>query len=90
MPPGWKPDLQRLERLGGNLDMTQADYAESWAWVHFLLEGSPERQEILRGYLRSLGKPGPREPLSAALRRVDPLYEQHLLEHLAVQRQTLQ
>jgi hypothetical protein len=88
--PDWKPNLERLESLSATGEMTQADYAESWAWVHFLLESSPERQDLLRGYLRSLGKPQRREPLSQALRRADSDYAQHMLEHLAVQRQALQ
>lgn len=87
--PAWIPNLERLEALSGTGQMTQADYAESWAWVHFLLESSPERQDLLRRYLHSLGKPQQREPLSHALRRMDPQYAQRLLEHLALQRQAL-
>jgi hypothetical protein len=88
--PAWTPDLKRLEALGGTGQMTQADYAESWAWVHFLLESSPERQDLLRRYLHALGKSPRREPLSEALQRTDPDYARHLLEHLALQRQALQ
>lgn len=90
MPSTWQPDLKRLEALRGTADMTQADYAESWAWVHFLLETSPERQELLRRYLHSLGKSQPRESLSDALSRTDAHYVEKLREHLAVQRQALQ
>jgi len=90
MPSTWQPDLKRLEALRGTADMTQVDYAESWAWVHFLLETSPERQELLRRYLQSLGKSQPRESLSDALTRTDPQHVEKLREHLAVQRQALQ
>ena len=44
---GWKPDVQRLERLRETGEMTQIDYAESWAWVHFLLETTPQRRQLL-------------------------------------------
>ena len=42
---GWQPESaaarSNCESAG---EMTQADYAESWAWVHFLLETTPERR----------------------------------------------
>lgn len=86
----WRPDLARLEQLHDTAEMTQAEYAQSWAWVHFLLESSPERLEILRGHLQLLVKSPSRESLWQRLRRTDPACEQHLLEHLAVLRQSLQ
>ena len=49
---GWQPDLRRLESLQSVDQMTQLDYAEAWAWVHYLLETSPEHAEFLRSYLR--------------------------------------
>jgi hypothetical protein len=85
----WRPDLTRLELLGETAEMTQAEYAQSWAWVHFLLESSPERREILRGYLRLLVEGRTRESLYQQLRRTDPQCDQHLLDHLAVLRQSL-
>jgi Protein of unknown function (DUF1570) len=88
--PTWRPDLARLEHLRDSTGMSQAEYAQSWAWVHFLLETSPERLEILRGYLQALAKSQAREPLWQQIKRTDPQCEQHLLEHLAVLRQSLQ
>jgi hypothetical protein len=61
---GWRPDLARLERLASAGEMTQHDYAESWAWVHWMLQTTPERRELLRGYLQALGKGDPVGPLS--------------------------
>jgi hypothetical protein len=79
---GWRPDLRRLERLTVVAEMTQLDYAESWAWAHLMLETIPERQQALHAYLASIGQPGDLEPLSARLRSVNLDYEQKLLEHL--------
>ncbi len=79
---GWKPDLRRLERLGDASEMTQLDYAECWAWAHFLLESTPERQQALHAYLEALQGVEAVEPLSARLRAVHLDYEQKLLEYL--------
>jgi hypothetical protein len=79
---GWRPDLRRLEALDSLGAMSQDDYAEAWAWVHFLLESSGERRELLRNYLRSLGGAEPIEPLSQRLARQQADYERQLVEHL--------
>ena len=49
---GWQPDLARLEQLDSPAQMTQQDYAECWAWVHFLLHTTLERKALLQQYLR--------------------------------------
>ena len=85
---GWHPDLARLEQLRG--EMTQADYAESWAWTHFLLESSRERLQILQGYLQALAKSQTPAPLSEQLRRFNAQSQQQLADHVAVLRQSLQ
>ena len=72
----WHPDLRRLERLDPASDMSQADYVESWAWVHFLLESGPSQAELLRQYLSTLRSRGRAEPLSRRLS------EEALNEHL--------
>ena len=48
---GWRPDLRRLEALRDVRKMTSRDYRESWAWVHYLLNGSPRDKSELLGYL---------------------------------------
>jgi hypothetical protein len=82
LPTGWRPDLRRLESLTQVNEMTQIHYAESWLWVHFLLETSRERQELLRGYLARLRGNGTAEPLSFELRRTHPHPEGALLDYL--------
>ncbi len=66
---GWRPDLARLETLPPQIDLSLVDYAESWAWVHFLLTTHPRHRELLREHLRELRERGAAEPLSARLRR---------------------
>lgn len=79
---GWRPDLRRLETLANAGDMTQLDYAESWAWAHWLLESSPKRKTLLRGYLASLRQAGVAEPLSLQLARSEPDAPRALAEHV--------
>jgi Protein of unknown function (DUF1570) len=86
----WPADLKRLEQLQSTNDMTQVEYAESWAWVHYLLESTPQNQQLLRDYLQRLIKSTPHAPLSDELQRADPRYREHVAEHLAIARQSLQ
>jgi hypothetical protein len=51
---GWRPDMSRLESLEDVSQMKQADYQESWAWVHFMLHSSPLTKETLLTYLQDL------------------------------------
>jgi hypothetical protein len=65
----WTPNLNRLEKLTLVREMTPADYREAWAWVHFMLRGSPQAKTILLNYLQQLRvtkDPGPLEPLLTA------------------------
>ena len=80
---GWQPDLRRLERLTSAADMTQSDYAESWAWVHMMLEGGGPQRELLKRHLKSLRQGGTVEPLSAQLEQIGRPAEQMVSEHLA-------
>ena len=83
----WSPDLPRLEQLGAADAMTQQDYAESWLWVHCLLESSPERQGALKRYFADLRRDGSTAPLSLRLREVDSSPHRSLVEHLERLRQ---
>ncbi len=82
----WQPDVTRLERLADPFEMTQEDYAESWAWVHFLLEARPGQYGLLHDYLVQLRQEGAAGPMSERLRqdldRPEPALIEHL-EHLA-------
>ncbi len=81
----WQPDLGRLARLDPRQEMTLDQYAEAWAWVHFLLESRPEHGEILRTYLRQLQSEeseGATEPISSRLRRLPVPPERLLIDHV--------
>lgn len=78
----WRPDLPRLEQLAPTADMNQADYAEAWAWAHFLLESLPERREVLRAYLAELRQEGQAELISSRLRRMGLELAPALVDHL--------
>ena len=81
---GWRPDPQRLQRLDSTADMRLEDYAESWGWVHFLLNTRPEYNDLFSGYLADLRHEGSTEPLLPRLERVldDPSREmtRHILD----------
>ena len=78
----WQPDLRRLERLQSSFDMSQDDYAESWAWAHFLLHSRLAHRELLQGYLAELRHNGSAEPLSLQLTRMLGQPEPALVEYV--------
>lgn len=65
---GWKPDLARLETLKTVREMTPRDYRESWAWIHYCLNGSSTGKATLLAYLADLHANPACAPLSARLR----------------------
>ena len=79
---GWRPGLERLERLEKVEQMQRADYREAWAWVHYMLHGSPDTPQILLGYLRELRtNPNP-PPLSGRLRSEVPELDKRMLSYV--------
>lgn len=80
---GWRPDLERLEKLEKTEQMQRADYREAWAWVHFLNHSSPETRQILLDYLHDLQSIAKPEPLSKRLSRDIPSFEERFLSYLA-------
>lgn len=78
----WQPDLQRLEQLTDLNQMSQVEYAEAWAWVHFMLQTDPRRRQLLHEYLNRLHDNGTVEPLSLTLRRLHGQPEELLVEHV--------
>jgi hypothetical protein len=78
----WQPDLERLESIEPTADMTQPQYAEAWAWVHWLLETPMEVHALLPGYLEDLRRDGTAAPISARLRPIEPEPARALIVHL--------
>ena len=77
----WQPNLVRLEHLPPTADMNEADYAEAWLWVHYLLQSFSEQREMLRGYLADLRSDTHTAPLSARLRESFRDPDRELVEH---------
>lgn len=80
---GWRPDLDRLETLEAVGDMKKPDYFESWAWVHFMLEDSPDSRGVLVDYLRELRTTARPGRLSQRLRHELPDADARFLAHCA-------
>ncbi|MFV2066874.1 MAG: hypothetical protein ACC645_07805, partial [Pirellulales bacterium] len=78
----WKPALRRLETIESVDQMEQDDYAEAWAWVHFLLETSETRRSWLRAYVHDLRVGGDVEPLSHRVAGSLDATERQLITHV--------
>lgn len=79
---GWRPDLERLEQLEKVDQMQRADYREAWAWVHFMLHGSPDTREVLLGYLQELRTNANPKALSGRLRGEIPDLDNRMLSYV--------
>ena len=83
---GWAPDLKRLESFKDVRRMTPRDYRESWAWVHYCLNGSNQGKAALLAYLADLRAGGEVAPLS---RRLTPSEDgPKLIAHIRQVRET--
>lgn len=80
---GWRPDMKRLENLDDSAQMKRAEYQESWAWVHFLLNSTPEAKAALVSYLAQLRTNPHPETISHRLRTVLPEYDSRFVSYLS-------
>lgn len=80
---GWRPDLQRLERLETVDQMQRADYQEAWAWVHFLMHESGTGRDVLLGYLHDLPNHSDPPSLAATVREQWPAAESRLTAYVS-------
>lgn len=78
----WLPNLKRLESIRSPSDLTQADYAESWLWVHYLLEKNDATRKFLQDHLARLRLSGSDEPISEQIKTLLPDAEVELVNHL--------
>lgn len=76
------PSLERLEDLRDLKQMGAAEYRQSWAWVHFMLHGSPEAQDELSRFLTDIRAQTPPGRLSDRLKRRIPNLELNFTDHL--------
>jgi len=80
---GWNPSLYQLEQLSDFQTMTQRDYAESWGWVHFMLQGDPAANQILLEYVAELETKTVPSPLMARLEKAVPSYFNDMVAHVS-------
>lgn len=78
---GWRPDVDRLERLHSVGQMSAADYRESWLWVHFMLHHSSATKKLLVDHLAALRR-GEGRTVSSRLNAEDPNFAKSVLHHL--------
>jgi hypothetical protein len=78
----WQPDLRRLEQFPPNYSMTQDDYAEAWAWTHFLMDSQPATLDMLRTHLGELRRDGVATPLSVRLASVITQPDAALIDYI--------
>jgi hypothetical protein len=64
---GYIPDLAKLETKTDIAEMGQAEYRDSWAWVHFMLLGPPGARQELVAYLAELRRGPSAVPLAQRL-----------------------
>lgn len=88
---GWLPDLTRLEKLEKTVqyDMTIEDYAESWLWVHFLLNYNAQTRKLLQDFLASLDSWRSPRPLSEQISDLYPNNSQLVRDYLVQLNRTL-
>jgi len=79
---GWRPDLKRLEQLDKFEQMQRIDYQEAWAWVHFMLHGTPDGRQVLGDYLQELRIDSDPGLLSERLHATIPRLEDRFLSYL--------
>jgi len=75
--------MKRLENLDDSAQMKRADYQESWAWVHFLLNSTPEAKSALVGYLAELRTNPQPKTISHRLRTAIPEYDARFVSYIS-------
>lgn len=78
----WNPNLYRLEMLTDFRDLTARDYAESWAWVHFMLNDSEPSARVLLDYLTVLRSTKTPKRLMPDLEGAVPSYFNDMQAHV--------
>jgi hypothetical protein len=78
----FQPDLGRLEQLKEVAQMQKPEYREAWAWVHFMLKGSPAARKVLLDHLQTLRANPNAGELLPKLREAVPDLDRALSDHL--------
>ena len=86
---GWNPSLQQLEELSDFRHMTQRHYAESWGWVHFMLQSDEGSRDTLLSYIADLRNQSVATALQPRLEKATPSYYNGLISHVSTMAQTV-
>ncbi len=76
----WQPNLERLATISRPEQMSGTDYAESWLWVHFLMQN--RRTTIVPDYLVARRGRKIVDPIPLQIRTKIPGAEEQLTQHL--------
>ena len=85
----WKPDLARLETLRKAGELTQMDYAESWLWVHYLLQHDSRSARLLKEHIRQFRLDPAKAPSLRQILEDNNRDATELLSHLEYLRSTI-
>jgi len=85
---GWSPNLYRLELMHDFRDLTQRDYAESWVWVHFLLNGEPAVRQMFLTYISQLQTARVPQRLLNRVEEIVPSWQSELRKHIELLQST--
>lgn len=77
----WNPSLTELESRSDLTEMSGRDYRDSWAWVHYLLHGPSESQQVLSNYLYDIRIGNPAGMLSERLAQNVPGVRSQMTRH---------
>jgi hypothetical protein len=74
---GLVPSLMELEKISNMAEFSEANYRDSWAWIHFFLHRREETQQLLVDYVNRHRKLTPQPLLSRQLAEIliDPAAE---------------
>jgi hypothetical protein len=78
----WRPSLKRMAKLKTAAQMEQVDYAEAWAWAHFLLHTDSRRRGALKTFLRDSHEQRGAGSLAKRLLAAEPDVELKLGEYV--------
>jgi hypothetical protein len=79
---GWRPDLEKLERIRTSDHLEIGDYRHAWGWVHFLLHESDASRTVLVDYFSRIADGEPPQPLSEFLAERIPRAGERCARHL--------
>lgn len=78
----WAPNLSELQAIEDPVEMNQLQYAESWLWVHFLLENENGDEQVLQDQLARLRMSAESEPLTKFVDKKINDKDVAVIEHL--------